>query len=133
MRSATDFLPLSISLFMNRVRVRLPYLGSGGTSRFITRARRGMESPIERTSLVEAVQRTTANTVFVQVPRWLSGLYYLLSKQAQYVSALRPPLKWLQLSGGSLGSFRSVLGSPLFAVLDAASVERDAHDEASHA
>src|SRR3981081_612195 len=46
MRSARLFLPLSMSLFMKRVSVRLPKRGSGGTSRFTTRARRGMESPL---------------------------------------------------------------------------------------
>src|SRR5579859_1116158 len=45
MRSARLFLPLSISLFIKRVRVRDPNRGSGGTSRLITRARRGIDSP----------------------------------------------------------------------------------------
>src|SRR5215475_6064133 len=58
MRSARLFFPLSIILFMKRVRVRLPKRGSGGTSRLITRARRGMDSPQSGTSLVQAVQRT---------------------------------------------------------------------------
>src|ERR1051326_2889482 len=94
---------------MNRVRVRLPYLGSGGTSRFITRARRGMVSPIERTSLVEAVQRTTAHAVFVQVPDG-SVAYYLLEKQAKDVSALRPPLECFL--AGAFGAFAPYLDRP---------------------
>src|SRR5437879_12565070 len=52
MRSAKLFLPLSMSLFMKRVRVRDPKRGSGGTSLLITRARLGMDSPGGRTSLV---------------------------------------------------------------------------------
>src|SRR3977135_3677970 len=52
MRSAKLFLPFSMSLFMKRVRVRLPNLGSGGTSLLTTRARLGMDSPGGRTSLV---------------------------------------------------------------------------------
>src|ERR1051326_8196101 len=88
MCSARLFLPFIISLFMNRVSVRLPKRGSGGTSLLITRARLGTLSPFLRsrarafprskwllntqtrqrvnalthlrTSLVQAVQRTAA-------------------------------------------------------------------------
>src|SRR5690554_5881093 len=45
MRSAVDFLPLSITWFMNLARTWLPYLGSGRISRFAATRRLGMISP----------------------------------------------------------------------------------------
>src|SRR5216683_5828539 len=77
MRSARLFLPLSMSLFMKRVRVRLPKRGSGGTSRFTTRARRGMDTPwrFEREPFSSGTEdHRLSRAVFVQVPGWLRGL-----------------------------------------------------------
>src|SRR4051812_29203323 len=112
MRSASDFLPFIISLFMKRVRVRLPNRGSAGTSRLITRARRGMlevslRRTIHGTSLVQAVQRTDRRAhqahgvTFVQVPGWLNGLLPATPSpkrvgkvRTRYVSAER--LVWMR-------------------------------------
>src|SRR5690606_41714630 len=44
-RSEVDFLPLSITWFMNLARIWLPYLGSGRISRFAATRRLGMISP----------------------------------------------------------------------------------------
>jgi hypothetical protein len=45
MVSATDFLPLTITWFMNFANVTLPYLGSGSTSRLATTRLLGMILP----------------------------------------------------------------------------------------
>src|SRR5438067_12142299 len=94
MRSARLFLPLSISLFMKRVSVRLPNRGSGGTSRFTTRARRGMlESPFERSKRNEPCssgtedRRDLERAAFVKVPGGSVAYYPLLQQQVQFVSA----------------------------------------------
>src|SRR5438067_9671722 len=108
MRSARLFLPLSISLFMKRVSVRLPNRGSGGTSRFTTRARRGMlESPFERSKRNEPCSSGTEDRRDGRDVRestsWLSGLLPAVVSRFRYVSAYlsvrKPPHELLPPTG----------------------------------
>ena len=112
----------SMSLLMKRVTVRLPKRGSAGTSRLITRARRGMlNSPSDDpgTSLVQAVQRTAASTrAFVQyLPEVAQRPIACSPGRAGPIClgllvASGPPLERLGYLAGALGAFAPYFDRP---------------------
>src|SRR5210317_953156 len=66
MVSATDFLPLTITWFMNFAKVTLPNLGSGSTSRLATTRLLGMILPFYLFRLPEHRPATNAGEAEVQ-------------------------------------------------------------------
>src|SRR5215471_3777765 len=149
-RSAKLFLPLTMSLFMKRVSVRLPKRGSGATSRFSTRARRGtcVVSPAFERSLLSSQPaasylRADSRSLTAHFLRsWLySGTedrralaafvhsYLLLGGFPAFTAG--SAMSWLP--SGSLRGFRPILGPSLLAVFDTAGIECATHDVVSHA
>src|SRR5437588_12726674 len=120
MRSARLFLPLSISLFMKRVRVRLPNRGSGGTSRLTTRARRGMNSPLgvsdRKNEPCSSGTEDRRGAAFVKVPGWLLRKAYCLLLRADPIclGLCRPQAAALNPGYlvGAFGAFAPYLDRP---------------------
>src|SRR5438046_4711508 len=107
MPSATDFLPSSMTEFMNLERTMSPNFGSGRISRFSGRRRRDI------------------------------GLFLSLQPDPEPVGPLQSSTLMGALSGaysrGLLGTLGAVLGARLPAVLDALRVENAAKDMVTHA
>src|SRR3954468_23224166 len=106
MPSATDFLPSSMTLFMNLVRTMSPKRGSGRTSRFSGRRRRDIKSSFLFSRIRNPGPR--------QSPALMGT----------------PPGAYCQRLLGTLGT---VFGTGLAAVLDTLGVEHAAQDVIANA
>src|SRR6056300_1261627 len=109
MDSATDFLPLIITWFMNLARVELPNLGSGSTSRLATTRLLGMASSYLFRVPGHCCTRTglTVNDV---TSRWMPN----------------------EASALLLGSLSSILASALLTIGDARCIKAAAHSVVPH-
>lgn len=89
MVSATDFLPLTMTWFMNFAKVTLPNLGSGSTSRLATMRLLGM--------IITFLSSGDPNTDLPQMRRQGFGLTYIVSVdtlvELTYLGRLAPYLE----------------------------------------
>src|SRR5690606_32724636 len=106
-RSAVDFLPLSITWFMNLARIWLPYLGSGRISRFAATRHLGMISPQNG----------------LQVSPGLEHLCYALPYSYRL---------WLKEFKNLLRTLGAVLGTTLLAVFHTGGIQGTANSVVTH-
>src|SRR3984885_7605185 len=146
MRSATAFLPDSITTFMNFERSTDPNFGSGRISRLGTSRRRGMVFPSSAsvgarhqarqpgwppcrmgpsTYSAECSNHSTAKIARKPLFRALASSHLVCQ---QRLLGFRLEL----LGSGLLRTLRAVLGTRLLAILDALQVEGAAHDVVTH-
>src|SRR5437867_3220059 len=125
MRSATAFLPDSMTTFMNLDRSTEPNFGSGRISRLGTSRRRGMGLFLFSLQLALGSCLAPRNaTQGLPLTRPAARRATFTGLQAGF-----PVCAALCL----LGALRAVLGARLLAILDALQVERAAHDVVAHA
>src|SRR5690606_36240314 len=137
MRSATDFLPSSIRLFMNFDSTTSPNLGSGRISRFSGRRRRDIGlipylreplPPHRHPELVSGLIFAAGNGTRNLSRDLAAEAGRILNKTAHgELFRMTMPPAW------SLRPFRAVLRTALLAVLDALGVEHAAQHVIAHA
>src|SRR5690606_33065323 len=133
MRSATAFLPSSMTTFMNLASSTLPNLGSGRISRLGTSRRRGILLPC--VSSVEPCHLTWPRPPIgtaPYVPRTVPARGWRGCTVLAALARSRVQQKNGKSVLGLLRTLGAVLGASLLAILDALQVERAAHDVITH-
>src|SRR5580765_6810213 len=133
MRSATAFLPDSMTTFMNFERSTLPNFGSGRISRLGTSRRRGISFP--SLQLAAGTKPAASDDHRLGPPTYSTRVagHPMFGPQADFSEA--DPRAGLPVDEALrlLGPLGAVLRTRLLAVLHALQVQRAAHDVIAHA